>query len=79
MNQCRADYCLSLKHKNTQPSSIFNREMPQNSESQNGLRRGLDFIALNLLRVRCTDESSTYSGNLFQQEESQGFPVGRRY
>ena len=53
--------------------------MPQNSESQNGLRRGLDFIALNLLRVRCTDESSTYSGNLFQQEESQGFPVGRRY
>ena len=26
---------------------IFNRENPQNSETQNGLRRGLDFIALN--------------------------------
>ena len=30
----------------TQPISIFNRENPQNSESQNGPRRGLDFIAL---------------------------------
>jgi hypothetical protein len=36
----------SLKHKNTQPSYIFNRKNPQNSETQNGLRRGLDFIAL---------------------------------
>ena len=36
----------SLKHKNTQPSYIFNRENPQNSEPQNGARRGLDFIAL---------------------------------
>ena len=36
----------SLKHKNTQPSYIFNRENPQNSESQNGPRRGLEFIAL---------------------------------
>ena len=36
----------SLKHKNTQPIYIFNRENPQNSELQNGLRRGLDFIAL---------------------------------
>ena len=36
----------SLKHKNTQPSYIFNRENPQNSEPQNGPRRGLDFIAL---------------------------------
>jgi hypothetical protein len=35
-----------LKHKNTQASSIFNRENPQNSEPQNGPRRGLDFIAL---------------------------------
>ena len=26
----------SLKHKNTQPSYIFNRENPQNSEPQNG-------------------------------------------
>jgi hypothetical protein len=25
---------------------IFNRENPQNSEPQNGLRRGFDFIAL---------------------------------
>ena len=36
----------SLKHKNTQPSHISNKENPQNSESQNGPRRGLDFIAL---------------------------------
>ena len=36
----------SLKHKNTQPSYIFNRENPQNFEPQNGPRRGLDFIAL---------------------------------
>ena len=36
----------SLKHKNTQPPYIFNRENLRNSELQNGLRRGLDFIAL---------------------------------
>ena len=36
----------SLKHKNTQPLYIFNRENPQNSEPQNSPRRGLDFIAL---------------------------------
>ena len=36
----------SLRHKNTQPIYIFNRENPQNSEPQNGPRRGLDFIAL---------------------------------
>jgi hypothetical protein len=35
-----------LKHKNTKPSYIFNRENLQNSEPQNGPRRGLDFIAL---------------------------------
>ena len=35
-----------MKHKNTQPLYIFNRENPQNSEPQNGPRRGLDFIAL---------------------------------
>ena len=35
-----------MKHKNTQPIYIFNRENPQNSEPQNGPRRGLDFIAL---------------------------------
>ena len=42
----------SLKHKNTQPSSIFHREMSQNSEPQNDPRRGLDFIVLN-----CTSRS----------------------
>ena len=36
----------SLKHRNTQPIYIFNRENPQDSEPQNGPRRGLDFIAL---------------------------------
>ena len=39
----------SLKHKNTQHLYIFNRENPQNSERQNGPRRGLDFIALILV------------------------------
>ena len=32
--------------KDTQPLYIFNKENPQNSEPQNGPRRGLDFIAL---------------------------------
>ena len=35
----------SLKDKNTQSLYIFNGENPQNSEPQNGPRRGLDFIA----------------------------------
>jgi hypothetical protein len=43
----------SLKHKNTQPLYIFNRENPQNSEPQNGPRRGLDFIAFLYLDHRC--------------------------
>jgi hypothetical protein len=41
-----------LKHKNTQPSYIFNRENPQNSEP----RRGLDFIAL-LLCTPCNNNN----------------------
>ena len=40
------DIVSSLKHKNTQPLYIFNRENPQNSKPQNGPKRGLDFIAL---------------------------------
>ena len=40
----------SLKHKNTQPLYIFNRENSQNSKPQNGPRRGLDFIALDLCK-----------------------------
>ena len=36
----------SLKHQNTKPIYIFNRENPQNSEPQIGPRRGLDYIAL---------------------------------
>ena len=35
-----------MKHKNTQPLYIFNRENPKNSEPQNGPRSGLDYIAL---------------------------------
>jgi hypothetical protein len=35
-----------LEHKISQPVHIFNRENSQNSESPNGPRRGLDFIAL---------------------------------
>ena len=54
----------SLKHKNTQPLFIFNRENPKNSEPQNGLRRGLDFIALmNLKHI-----PFCFSGNLKQLE-----------
>jgi hypothetical protein len=41
-----------LKHKNTQSNYIFNRENPQNSEPQNGPRRGLDFIALLFIEAR---------------------------
>ena len=41
----------SLKHKNTQPLYIVNRENPQNSEPKNGPRRGLDFIALAVIDV----------------------------
>ena len=37
-----------MKHKNTQPNYIFNRENPHNSEPQNGPWRELDFIVLNL-------------------------------
>jgi hypothetical protein len=40
-----------LKHHSTQPILIFNRENPQNSESPNGPRRGLDFIALVISEV----------------------------
>ena len=38
-----------MKHKNTQPIYIFNRENLQNSEPQNGPRSGLDCIALELI------------------------------
>ena len=38
-------YDIKLPY-NTQPILIFNRENLQNSESPNGPRRGLDFIAL---------------------------------
>ena len=50
----------TLKHKNTQPNYIFNRENPQNSEPQNGPRRELDFIALG----RTNMNFKTYSMNL---------------
>ena len=33
-----------MKHKNTQPLYIFNRENPKNSEPQNGTRSGLDVL-----------------------------------
>ena len=39
----------SLKKENTQPLYIFSRENTQNSEPQNGPRRGLDYIALQIL------------------------------
>ena len=51
----------SLKHKNTQPLYIFNRENPQNSEPQNCPRRGLDFIALIACTVWFVQNRSTNS------------------
>jgi hypothetical protein len=45
-----------LKHKNTQPLYIFNRENPQNSEPPNGPRRGLDFIALDICKKWIFDD-----------------------
>ena len=50
----------SLKHKNTQPLYIINRENPQNSETQNGPRRGLDFIALLFGRPRTMNSTSKF-------------------
>jgi hypothetical protein len=41
----------SLKHKISQPIYIFSRENSQNSESPNGPRSGLDFIALPLFTI----------------------------
>ena len=55
---------VCLKHKNTQPLYIFNKENPQNSEPQNGPRRGLDFIALlhldnsNKIWYNCSERKS---------------------
>ena len=49
-----------LKHQNTQPIYIFNRENPKNSEPQNGPRRGLDFIALISSTVKKTLTSVFY-------------------
>ena len=40
-----------VRHSN-QHISIFNKENPQNFKSPNGLRRGLDYIAL-LIRHAC--------------------------
>jgi len=61
----------SLKHKNAQPSYIFNRENPHNSETQNGPRRGLDYIALVLSNriadVRPLCELSTYYFSIISQ------------
>ena len=34
-----------------QPLYIFNKKNPQNSEPQNGTRRGLDFIALSYVNA----------------------------
>ena len=50
----------SLKHKNTQPLYIFNRENPQNSEPQNGPRTGLDFIALLICTLKIGLHDGTF-------------------
>ena len=51
-----------MKHHSTQPIYIFKRNNPQNSESPNGPRRGLDFIALN-----------SGDGGVWNQWHLQGF------
>ena len=52
----------SLKHHSTQLIFIFNWENPQNSETPNGPRRGLDFIALT---VKNQNSSNFYGLTLF--------------
>jgi len=50
----------SLKHKNTQPLCIYNKENPQNSEPQNGPMRGLDCIALQECALHTQNGSNGY-------------------
>ena len=47
-----------MKHKNTQPLYIFNRENPKTSEPQNGPRSGLDYIALPTIQPQQTLEAA---------------------
>ena len=55
----------SLKHKSTQPIYVFSRENPQNSESQNGPRRGLYLIALgNTMGPPSTNKPILYSRDM---------------
>ena len=51
-------WSLNLKHHSTQRIYNFNRENPQNSESQNGPRRGIDFIALT--KTKCRQPSTMF-------------------
>ena len=61
----------SLKH-----IYIFNRENPQNSEPQNGPRRGLDFIALNKLeQLECKLEKKLGFRNMQEKLENVYFAL----
>ena len=70
----------SLKHHSTQPILIFNRENPQNWESPNGSRRGLDFIALDDYDDYnqgggSHEYSDEYGDNSFDSFEQESNPV----
>ena len=47
------------------PLYIFNRENPQNSEPQNGSRRGLDFIALEYLTRHFGERTLVFDAKSF--------------
>ena len=61
-----------MKHKNTQPLYVFNRENPQNSETQNGLRRGLDFIALLWVTLERTATVATVAVLALEKKKDSG-------
>ena len=61
-----------MKHKNTQPLYIFNRENPQNSEPQNGPRSGLDYIALIAGDGMSSVMKAFHNDPLVNQEYSNG-------
>ena len=56
-----------MKHKNTQPLYIFNRENPQNSEPQNDPRSGLDYTALVKLYLIPKDLACNYASKLYPE------------
>ena len=57
-----------MKHKNTQPLYIFNRENPQSSETQNGPRSGLDYIALHHTNAKLSIKKASHPKTYFSYQ-----------